>query len=118
MSQNDTWLSAPRIIAEIPEILVSPITIQRRLIQAKLFSRRPAKKPLVSRRNRLARLAFAREYINWTIRDWKKVLFSDETRYKMYNSDGMKRVRRPVNTRFNPKYVTPTIKHRRGNIFL
>jgi hypothetical protein len=66
MSQNDPWLSAPRIIAEIPEILVSPRTIQRRLVQAKLFSRRPAKKPLVSRRNRLARLAFAREHINWT----------------------------------------------------
>jgi hypothetical protein len=42
MSQNDPWLSAPRIIAEIPEILVSPRTIQRRLVQAKLFSRRPA----------------------------------------------------------------------------
>jgi hypothetical protein len=64
MSQNDPWLPAPRIIAEIPEILVSPRTIQRRLIQAKLFSRRPVKKPLVSRRNRLARLAFAREHIN------------------------------------------------------
>jgi hypothetical protein len=114
MSQNDPWLSAPRIIAEIPEILVSPRTIQRRLVQAKLFNRRPAKKPLVSRRNRLARLAFAREHINWTIHDWKKVLFSDETRYKMYNSDGMKRVRRPVNTRFNPKYVMPTIKHGGG----
>jgi hypothetical protein len=115
MSQNDPWLSAPRIIAEI---LVSPRTVQRRLIQAKLFSRRPAKKPLFSRRNRLARLAFAREHINWTIHDWKKVLFSDETRYKMYNSDGMKRVRRPVNTRFNPKYVTPTIKHGGGSVFL
>jgi hypothetical protein len=86
MSQNDPWLPAPRIIAEIPEMLVSPRTIQRRLIQAKLFSRRPVKKPLVSRRNRLARLAFAREHINWTIHDWKKVLFSGETRYKMYSS--------------------------------
>jgi hypothetical protein len=121
MSQNDPWLPAPRIIAEIPEMLVSPRTIQRRLIQAKLFSRRPVKKPLVSRRNRLARLAFAREHINWTIHDWKKVLFSGETRYKMYSSDGMKRVTRPVNhqnTRFNLKYATPTIKHEGGSVFL
>jgi hypothetical protein len=108
MSQNDPWLSAPRIIAEIPEILVSPRTIQRRLVQAKLFSRRPAKKPLVPRRNRLARLAFAREHINWTIHDWKKVLFSDETRYKMYSSDGMKHVRRPVNTRI-PDSISSTL---------
>jgi hypothetical protein len=121
MSQNDPWLPAPRIIAEIPEMLVSPRTIQRRLIQAKLFSRRPVKKPLVSRRNRLARLAFAREHINWTIHDWKKVLFGGETCYKMYSSDGMKRVKRPVNhqnTRFNLKYATPTIKHGGGSVFL
>jgi hypothetical protein len=109
MSQNDPWLPAPRIIAEIPEMLVSPRTIQRRLIQAKLFSRRPVKKPLVSRRNRLARLAFAREHINWTIHDWKKVLFSDETRYKMYSSEGMKHVRRPVNTRI-PDSISSTLQ--------
>jgi hypothetical protein len=43
LSQNDPWLSGPRIIAEIPEIMVGPRTIQRRLIEAKLFSRRPEK---------------------------------------------------------------------------
>lgn len=30
----------------------------------------------------------------------------------------MRRVRRPINTRFNPKYVTPTIKHGKGSVFL
>lgn len=118
ISQNDPWKSAPRIIAEIPEIIVSPRTIQRRLVEAKLFSRRPAKKPLISGRNRLARLAFARRHLHWTVDEWKKVLFSDETRYKIFNSDGMKRVRRPINTRFNPKYVTPTVKHGKGSVFL
>lgn len=118
ISQNDPWLSAPRIIAEIPEIMVSPRTVQRRLVDAKLFSRRPAKKPLISARNRVARLEFARRHLNWTVDEWKKVLFSDETRYKIFNSDGMKRVRRPINTRFNPKYVTPTVKHGKGSVFL
>ncbi|EFA06521.1 Transposable element Tc1 transposase-like Protein [Tribolium castaneum] len=42
----------------------------------------------------------------------------DETRYKLFNSDGMKRVRRPINTRFNPKYITPTVKHGHGSVFL
>lgn len=118
ISQNDPWMSAPRIIAEIPEIMVSSRTVQRRLVDAKLFSRRPAKKPLISARNRVARLEFARRHLNWTVDEWKKVLFSDETRYKIFNSDGMKRVRRPINTRFNPKYVTPTVKHGKGSVFL
>lgn len=118
ISQRDPWLSGPRIIAEIPELEVSPRTVQRRLVEAKLYSRRPAKKPLVSERNRLARLEFVRRHLNWTVQDWKKILFSDETRYKIFNSDGMRRVRRPVNTRFHPKYVTPTIKHGQGSVFL
>lgn len=118
IATNDPWKSAPRIIAEIPEITVGIRTVQRRLVDAKLFSRRPAKKTLISVRNRAARLAFARRHLNWTVDDWKKVLFSDETRYKIFNSDGMRRVRRPINTRFNPKYVTPTIKHGKGNVML
>jgi hypothetical protein len=43
-----------------------------------------------------------------SIHDWKKVLFSDETRYKMYSSDGMKRVRRPVTTRI-PDSISSTL---------
>ncbi|MCM0158345.1 hypothetical protein [Candidatus Nardonella dryophthoridicola] len=116
--QRDPWLSGPRIIAEIPELEVSARTVQRRLVEAKLYSRRPAKKPLVSERNRRARLEFAQRHLNWTVQDWRKILFSDETRYKIFNSDGMRRVRRPVNTRFQPKYTIPTIKHGRGSVFL
>ncbi|EFA12183.1 Transposable element Tcb2 transposase-like Protein [Tribolium castaneum] len=64
ISENDPWKSASKIIAEIPEVGVSTRTIQRRLVAAKLFSRRPAKKPLISERNRRARLQFAREHLN------------------------------------------------------
>lgn len=118
ISQNNPWLSAPRIIAEIPEIRVGKRTVQRRLVESKLFSRRPAKKPLISRQNRRKRLAFARLHLNWTLEQWKKVLFSDESRYMIFNSDGMRRVRRPINTRFNPKYITPTVKHGKGSVFV
>lgn len=118
ISQNDPWLSAPRIVAEIPEIQVGKRTVQRRLVESKQFSRRPTKKPLISRQNRQNRLAFARRHLTWTPEHWKKVLFSDESRYMIFNSDGMRRVRRPINTRFNPKYVTPTVKHSKGSVFV
>lgn len=60
-----------------------------------MFSRRPAKKPLLSKEDRAA---FPFKL------DLEKILFSDETRYKMFNSDGM---RRPINTRFDPKNLIP-----------
>lgn len=118
MSRADPWKSGPRIIAEIDNLNISERTVRRRLVEGKLFSRRPAKKPLISARNRAARLQFARAHLNWTENDWRKVLFSDETRYNIFNSDGMRRVRRPINQRFNPLYVTPTVKHGGGSVLL
>lgn len=44
ISQNDPFKSAPRIKAEIAGLNVSYRTIQRRLVSARLYSRRPAKK--------------------------------------------------------------------------
>ena len=37
------------------------------------------KKPPVSEATRHARLQFAREHINWSIEDWAKILWTDET---------------------------------------
>lgn len=56
--QNYPWKSATRIIAHISEIMVSPRTIQRSLVNIKLFSRCQAKISLISDRNRRARLEF------------------------------------------------------------
>lgn len=69
ISVNDPWKFGPQIKVEIPHINISSRTIQRRLVDARLYSRRPAKKPLISARNRAARLAFARRHINWTAAD-------------------------------------------------
>lgn len=46
----------------------------------------------------------------------KKVLFSDETKINMVNSDGKRYVRHPVNSAFNYKYTRSIIKHGGGNI--
>lgn len=90
---------------------ISGWTARRILTRAKLFARRPAKKPLVSDRNRKARLAFARQYQFWTSADWSKVLWSDESKFNLFSSDGIHWVRRPPGTRYDPKYQVPTVKH-------
>lgn len=64
------------------------------------------------------RLNFAKEHINWTIDDWKKVLWSDESKFNMIASDGKGYVRRPVNKRFDPKYTKGTVKFGGGNIMV
>lgn len=97
---------------------VSSRTVQRRACAGGLRSYRAAKKPFISRKNRLKRLQFARDHINWSMKRWKTVLFSDESKFNLKYSDGMRRVRRPPNKRLDPRYCQGTVKHGGGNIMV
>ena len=54
---------------------ISSATLRRRLYEANLKSRRPAKKPKLTAKMRKARLEFAKAHQNYTVADWKKVIF-------------------------------------------
>lgn len=97
---------------------ISVRTIRRRLQTAGLGGRVARKKPLVSKRNRLNRIKFAKEHLTWTTKEWKNVLFSDETKINRLGSDGKTYVRRPPKQEFNPKYTKLTLKHGGGSIML
>uniref|UniRef100_A0A7I4YEL3 Paired domain-containing protein n=1 Tax=Haemonchus contortus TaxID=6289 RepID=A0A7I4YEL3_HAECO len=99
-------------------ISISQSTVQRRLRTGGLFGRRPSKKPLVTAKNRKARLGFARKHLAWNRDDWKKVLFSDESKFCLFGSDGIMYIRRPVNKRCDPEYQIPTVKHGGGSVML
>ena len=114
--KKDPFKSSTIITKEL-KLEVSSSTVRRRLIEAKLYSRRPAKKPLISQKNRKRRLLFAKSHLNWTFNDWKKVLFSDESKFNVV-SDGMVRVRRPNNARLEPRYCVKTVKHGGGNVMV
>jgi len=55
-------------------------------------SRRPPWVPLISYTNRKKRLQFARAHQNRTVEDWKKVAWSDESRFLLRHSDGRVRI--------------------------
>lgn len=115
------FLSSNQILAEIKQTVeysVSSRTIRRRLVEAHLLSRRPAKKPLLSKKNIRSRLQFAVSHANWTFDQWKNVLFSDESKFNLFRSDGVCHVRRPKGERLNPRYVSPTVKHGGGSVMV
>lgn len=95
---------------------VSARTVRRRLCEANLFGRISRKVPLLKKENIKTRLLFAKKYAHWTERQWKNVLFSDETKINMVNSDGKVYVRRPSKKEMDPKYTKKTVKHGGGNI--
>lgn len=121
ISNENPFLSSTKISTILNgehNIDLSARTVRRRLVENGLFGRRPAKKPLLSRKNRLARLEFAKNHQNWSTEMWKKVVFSDESKFNLFRSDGICHVRRPSGQRLNPKYTCPTVKHGGGSVMV
>lgn len=84
------------LLAGVRNLHVSVSTVTRRVRDSGLRARRPMVGPLLTREHRRARLRFAQEHRDWTVDDWKRVLFTDETRVALNSPDGRRRVwRRP-----------------------
>src|SRR5678816_2437160 len=84
-------------LTEVHGTRVSDNTVRRRLAEHNYRSRRCAISPPNTTAHRRTRLAFSREHIHWTIDDWAKVLFTDESRVSLYASDRSASVyRRPT----------------------
>uniref|UniRef100_A0A673Y5E3 Transposase Tc1-like domain-containing protein n=1 Tax=Salmo trutta TaxID=8032 RepID=A0A673Y5E3_SALTR len=71
-------------------VSASARTVRRSLLEDGLVSRRAAKKPLLSRKNIRDRLIFCKRYRDWTAEDWGKVIFSDESPFRLFGASGKK----------------------------
>ena len=105
-------ITSQAIVSSLPiDSRVSARTVRRRLSdQYGLRFHRAAKKPKLSKKNIIDRLRFCRDHQHWTVADWRKVLFSDETLIRQFNP-ATQGVRRPKNERYNPRFVVPTVKN-------
>src|SRR5260370_26396185 len=65
--------------------------------------------------HRQRRLKFARDHENWTVEDWKRVVWSDETKINRIGSDGRVVVWKRRGEPPSDRTTTPTIKHGGGN---
>jgi transposase len=94
---------------------VSIRTIQHRLQKdLHMPARCPAKKPLLTSKMRAKRLQFCNKHKDWTAADWEKVMFSDESNFKTFNSRPSTVRRPPGSNRMDPKYTVKTVKHPPG----
>lgn len=89
---------------------VSNMTIINRLHNSNIKSHVAAEKPFISKTNLKKRLDFAKEHQNWTIDQWKNVLFSDESPIFLHWAC-KKLIWRRKNERFLPACMKGTVKH-------
>ena len=80
-------------------VRITPQTLRQRLHAANLRAHRPAVRPIL-RRHRVARLNWAQNHINWQLRHWTPVLFTDESRFCVDFHDGRRRVWRMRGERY------------------
>lgn len=75
-----------------------------------LASQKLTKKPKLTKVMKQKRLAFTKKYQHWTVEQWKKVLFSNES--SMHQFDVCtRRVHCPTVKIFDEKYSAYVVKH-------
>jgi hypothetical protein len=82
---RDPTLTAKKLKQLIPELEDVKVRTIQNISKAKLGlpSRKMAKKPLLTDRMKPQRLKFASQYEKWTVEEWMKVMFLDESNFEL-----------------------------------
>ena len=98
---------------------VSVSTVKRRLRAAGLTGRVAVRKPLLRWQNKKkSHEDWAMKHRQWTTENWKKVLWTDESKFVIFGSSLRVFVRRRVGKSTVPQCVTPTVKHGGGSVMI
>lgn len=90
---------------------ISIRTVGRALRSMGLRNCLARKKPLISEKNKAARLAWCQKHASWTTRDWAKVLWSDESTFTQFQQNRCSRVWREAKDKWLPSCLAATVKH-------
>lgn len=104
------------VSAEINEP-VSTKTIRRALHKENVYSCTSRKKPFISAINKAKRFAWAMERRHWTVNDWKKVVWTDESTFSQFQKSGWGRVWREPGDEFHKDCIASTVKHSPQRMF-
>lgn len=100
----------------VPSVSVS--TYRRALYRAGYHGRVKRKKPLLKKTHRQRRLAFAKAHSQWTVDQWKPVIWSDESKFNVFGSDGRQYCWRKPGESIRDGHVQTTVKHGGGSVMV
>ncbi|CAF2519523.1 unnamed protein product [Rotaria sp. Silwood2] len=117
--KQDRRKSASSVRLEIEKelgVIISSQTVRRRLHEVGLYGRTARKKPYVNKASRAKRLKYVKMYRDKDMNFWKHVLWSDESKFNLFGSDGKVIVWRSPKEEYDPVCTVPTVKHGGGNV--
>ncbi|KAG1454165.1 hypothetical protein G6F56_007390 [Rhizopus delemar] len=95
---------------------VSLATVRKNLQIKGFYSCVPAKKSFLSIRHRKLRREWVASKLDWSMEDWSKVIWSDESRFTLRHNDGGVRVIRKMCERYRNKFILLTFKFDKGSV--
>ena len=93
-------------------------SVQNALRRNGLNGRVRRKKPLLRKKHRQARYTFALRYRKWKVDQWKRVVWSDESKFNVFGSDGRSYCWRKSGDQLCDNHIQPTVKHGGGSIMV
>ncbi|KAG1395399.1 hypothetical protein G6F60_010266 [Rhizopus arrhizus] len=77
-----------------------------------------AKKPLLSKQHKERRSAWAKTHKVWTTDDWRRMVFSDETKVNVFGSDGCTNHWSRPDDVLQPRHLDLTVKGGQGSVMV
>ena len=108
---------ARNLMAEF-NIVASANTVRRTLREAGLGAIEKIRKPMLSQSSIKKRLEFAKRHQHWTVSDWHRVIWSDESKVNRFNSDGRQWAWIRDNAELTERHIKPTVKHGGGSVMV
>ncbi|CAK5267780.1 unnamed protein product [Mycena citricolor] len=100
--------------AFFPDVSVKTIKRNLRIAGLEAHIRRPI--PFISALNLKRRKEWGESHVHWQVEDWKRVLFSDESIFRLFGSDGIEWCWRKPSERLDPRFTKKRVKHGGGKI--
>jgi transposase len=91
-------------------------TIKKILDKKGIGSYIAVRKPLLSVMDRIKRRNWAKTRLNWTIDDWNKIIFTDESNFEMINRKGRVFVKRLKNEKYLSRFCVPRVQGGGGSL--
>jgi len=88
--KTENAVQVTKILCDTTNKSISAYTTHRGLKSAGMMAVTKKKMPFLSARHRRERMDWALKYKDYTVEDWKKVVWSDETKINRLGSDGKK----------------------------
>ena len=92
--------------------------IRRRLLDARYRRYTDKRKPIRNASQRKVRLHFANDYITWLSYDWKRIIWTDEAHFELFNRKNRTLVGQTRSESEKPFSFVPRMQQRGGSISL